>query len=139
MKYVGIWWGMHIDKYTWNMGPEHGATTENMKIYMDFAAKNGFGGVLAEGWNVGWESPDHDGDWFSFTHPYADFDIEEVCKYGRSKGVQFIGHHENYGAVRNYENQMTDGYKLFQKHGMHALKSGYVKKYLDRKEWHDGQ
>lgn len=139
MKYVGIWWGMHINKYTWDMGPKHGATTENMMTYMDFAAKNGFGGVLAEGWNIGWESPDHDGDWFSFTRPYADFDIEKICKYGQSKGVQFIGHHETYGAVRNYEYQMIDGYKLYQKNGMHSLKSGYVKKYFDKKEWHDGQ
>ncbi len=139
MKYVGIWWGMHINKYTWNMGPKHGGTTENTMAYMDFAAKNGFGGVLVEGWNVGWESPDHDGDWFKFTEPYADFDIEKVCKYGQSKGVQFIGHHETYGAVNNYENQMIDGYKLFQKNGMHSLKSGYVKQYFDKKEWHDGQ
>lgn len=36
----------------------HGATTENVKRYIDFAAKHGFDAVLVEGWNVGWE------DWF---------------------------------------------------------------------------
>jgi alpha-glucosidase len=141
MKYVGIWWGMHINKYTWYMGPKHGATTENTIAYMDFAAKNGFGGVLTEGWNVGWDNHkhDHDGNWFSFVRPYADFDIEKITEYGHSKGVQLIGHHETYGAVINYENQMIDGYELFKKHGMHSLKSGYVKQHFDRVEWHDGQ
>jgi alpha-glucosidase len=77
MKYIGIWWGMHIGKYTWYMGPHHGATTENMKMYMDFAAKNGFGGVLAEGWNYGWECPYYDGNWFNFVTPYPDFDLAD--------------------------------------------------------------
>ena len=139
MKYVGIWWGMHVNKYTWKMGPAHGATTANTKAYMDFAAKNGFGGVLVEGWNWGWESPDHDGNWFSFTRPFPDFDIEAITQYGNAKGVQLIGHHETYGAVRNYEMQMIDGYKLYQNNGMHAVKSGYVKQLFDKTEWHDGQ
>ena len=55
-RYVGIWWGMHMGKYTWYMGPNHGATTENTKKYIDFAAKHGFSGVLVEGWNTGWEN-----------------------------------------------------------------------------------
>ena len=139
MKYIGIWWGMHIGKYTWYMGPHHGATTENMKMYMDFAAKNGFGGVLAEGWNYGWECPYYDGNWFNFVTPYPDFDLAEICRYGASKGVQLIGHHETYGGVRNYEAQMEEGYKLYQQNGMHALKSGYVKPKFDKTEWHDGQ
>src|SRR5688500_6540092 len=77
MKYVGIWWGMHINTMTWGSGPKHGATTENTKRYIDFAAANGFGGVLVEGWNTGW-----DGDWianrdaFSFTQPYPDYDLQ---------------------------------------------------------------
>ena len=41
MKYVGIWWGMHINTMTWSSGPKHGATTENTKRYIDFAAANG--------------------------------------------------------------------------------------------------
>jgi alpha-glucosidase len=139
MKYVGIWWGMHLGKYTWNMSEKHGATTENTKAYIDFAAQNGFGGVLVEGWNVGWESPDHDGDWFSYTKPYPDFNLEEICKYGASKNVKFIGHNETYGSVRNYENQMTDAFQYYQKNGINAIKTGYVKKYLDKVEWHDSQ
>src|SRR5919204_2617042 len=82
MKYVGIWWGMHINTMTWSSGPKHGATTENTKRYIDFAAANGFGGVLVEGWNLGW-----DGDWiqnrnaFSFTQSYPDYDLAEVARY----------------------------------------------------------
>jgi alpha-glucosidase len=141
MKYVGIWWGMHLREYTWQVSPTHGATTENTMRYMDFAAQNGFGGVLVEGWNRGWENHkfDYDGNWFNFTRPFPDFDIEKITQYGQSKGVQLIGHHETYGAVRNYEEQMIEGYELYQKNGMHALKSGYVKQYFDKKEWHDGQ
>ncbi len=94
-----------------------------------------------EGWNNGWENHkyDYDVNWFNFTRPFSDFDIQKITDYGHSKGVQLIGHHETYGAVRNYENQMLDGYELYKKQGMHALKSGYVKKHLDKTEWHDGQ
>ena len=82
MKYVGVWWEMHLDKKTWASGPKHGATNENVMRHIDFAAKHGLGGVLVEGWNVGW-----DGDWFgngedfSFTRPYPDFDIEKLAAY----------------------------------------------------------
>ena len=139
MKYVGIWWGMHIGKYTWDMGERHGATTENTMRYIDFAVKNGFGGVLVEGWNYGWESREHDGNYMNFVRPYDDFDLEKICKYGQTKGVNFIGHHETYGAVLNYERQMTEAYQLLQTHGVHAVKSGYVKDKFDKTEWHDGQ
>ena len=94
MKYAGIWWGMHIDALTWGSGPIHGATTERA-THLDFAAENGFLGVLVEGWNIGW-----DGDWFnngnvfSFTQAYPDFDLEEVTSYALGKGVRLIGHHE---------------------------------------------
>ena len=47
-KYIGIWWSMHLFQETWAQGPEHGATTENMMRYIDFAAENGIRGVLAE-------------------------------------------------------------------------------------------
>ncbi|MFT6731559.1 MAG: alpha-glucosidase, partial [Glaciecola sp.] len=85
-KYIGIWWGMHLEKYTWGQGDKHGATTANAKKYIDFASKHGFNGVLIEGWNIGW-----DGDWtadgtnFNFLESYPDFDIEEVSRYGASK------------------------------------------------------
>lgn len=126
-KYVGIWWGMHIQKYTWGSGDKHGATTENTMAYMDFAAENGFDGVLVEGWNVGW-----DGDWiqnselFSFTQSYPDFDIEKVAEYGRKKGVKLIGHHETSGGITDYEKQMEDGFALYEKLGVEQIKTGYV-------------
>jgi alpha-glucosidase len=127
MKYVGIWWGMHINTMTWNSGPKHGATTENTKRYIDFAAKNGFGGVLVEGWNVGW-----DGDWiknanaFSFTAAYPDYDLPGLAKYADSKGVKIIVHNETSGGIVNYERQMDAAYALYHSLGLDAIKSGYV-------------
>jgi len=139
-KYIGIWWGMHLEKYTWGQGPKHGATTKNVKEYIDFAAKNKLDGVLVEGWNFGW-----DGDWtadgnvFSFTKPYPDFDIDEITKYAAQNKVRLIGHNETAGATKNYESQLEDAFKLYQKLGINTVKTGYVNKYLDKKEWHDSQ
>ena len=127
MKYVGIWWGMHINTMTWGSGPKHGATTANTKRYIDFAAANGFGGVLVEGWNVGW-----DGDWiqnanaFSFTQAYPDYDLREVAAYAKSKGVKLIVHNETSGGTANYERQLEDAFRLYQSLGLDAIKSGYV-------------
>ena len=149
-KYVGIWWAMHIRDRTWGSGPIHGATTAETKRYMDFAAKHGFDGVLVEGWNEGW-----DGDWFfngdlfSFTRPYPDFDIREVSTYGKKLGVRLIGHHETSGNVTNYEKQMGPALDLYEINGVRQVKTGYVADASDVKrvdenglahyEWHDGQ
>ncbi len=149
-KYIGIWWAMHLGIATWSTGPKHGATTENAKRYIDFAAKYGFDGVLIEGWNVGW-----DGDWvahgdqFQFTQPTPDFDIEEVARYAREKGVELIGHHETGGAVLNYEKQLKDAFAFYEKLGVHTVKTGYVnfgqnikrieENGHEQKEWHHGQ
>ncbi len=149
-KYVGIWWGMHINESTWGSGKIHGATTANTKYYMDFAAKYGFDGVLVEGWNIGWDGDwFYNGDVFSFTQPYDDFDIEELTRYGKEKGVQLIGHHETSGNVTNYRKQMEDAFALYEKSNVSQVKTGYVAdggniKRIDengivRKEWHDGQ
>ncbi len=139
-KYIGIWWGMHLEKYTWGQGEKHGATTKNTKEYLDFAADNGLDGVLVEGWNQGW-----DGDWtadgtaFSFVKPYPDFDLDEISKYAAMKNVRLIGHHETAGAAKHYESQLDDAFKLYNKMGVNTVKTGYVNKYLDKKEWHDSQ
>lgn len=133
-KYVGIWWCYHMKTATWESGPRHGATTENVKRYMDFAARNGFGGVLCEGWNPDWVTWD-----FNYTRPYDDFDIAEINRYGREKGVALIGHHETGGRVANYENQMEGGMQLFKDNGMHYVKTGYVGDLLDDKERHSSQ
>ncbi len=149
-KYVGIWWGMHIETNTWGSGDKHGATTSETMRYMDFAAEHGFSGVLVEGWNKGWDGAwFSNGDVFNFTKPYDDFDIEKISQYGAKKGVRLIGHHETSGSVTNYRNQMSDAYALYQKHGVSQIKTGYVAdggniKRIDeddivRKEWHDGQ
>ena len=127
MKYVGVWWEMHLELKSWNAGPKHGATTENTIKHIDFAAQHGFGGVLVEGWNKGW-----DGQWFangsdfSFTESYPDFDIEAVCAHARSKGVQLIGHHETGGNAFHYEQQLEPAMALYERLGVHSVKTGYV-------------
>lgn len=157
MKYVGIWWEMHVGKSTWDYAGsqnaqnslsqellpsgKHGATTENTKRYIDFAAKHGFDGVLVEGWNVGWE--DWFGNWkedvFDFTTPYPDFDIEEVNRYAKSKGVKMIMHHETSGSVGNYERHLDRAMDLMKTYDYPAVKSGYVGRIIPRGEFHDGQ
>lgn len=140
MKYVGIWWGMHVGTMSWSSGPKHGATTANTKRYIDFAAANGLGGVLVEGWNVGW-----DGDWianreaFSFTQPYPDYDLKGLAAYAKRKGVKIIAHNETSGGIANYERQMEAAYKLYQSLGMTAIKSGYVADTVGGQHSHYGQ
>ena len=127
MKYIGIWWGMHINTMTWSSGPKHGATTENTRRYIDFAAANGIAGVLVEGWNTGW-----DGDWiqnrnaFSFTQSYPDYDLPALAAYAKQKGVRLIVHNETSGGVQNYERQMDSAFSLYHSLGLDAIKSGYV-------------
>lgn len=153
MKYVGVWWEMHAQISSWdysgtqdasqkNTGKKpHGATTENTKRYIDFAAKYGFDGVLVEGWNVGWE--DWFGNWkedvFDFETPYPDFDIEEISRYAKSKNVKMIMHNETSGSVSNYERRLDRALNVMQKYGYPAVKTGYVGKIIPRGEFHDGQ
>ncbi|MBX7495274.1 glycoside hydrolase family 97 protein [Qipengyuania sp. 6B39] len=126
-KYVGVWWSLHLDEETWGSGPKHGANTANVKRYIDFAAENGFEGVLVEGWNIGW-----DGNWFfngsdfSFTEAYPDYDFEELARYAAEKGVPIVGHHETSGDVGNYEAQLAAGLDLMAARGVKTIKSGYV-------------
>ena len=139
-KYVGIWWGMHLNTMTWSSGPKHGATTANTRKYIDFAAANGFKGVLVEGWNVGW-----DGDWiknqnaFTFTKAYPDYDLPGLAAYAKSKGVGLIAHNETSGGIENYERQLEDAYKLYQSLGIHAIKTGYVADTMGGGQSHYGQ
>jgi alpha-glucosidase len=139
-KYVGIWWGMHLGIWTWSSGPKHGATTARTRSYIDFAAKHGFDGVLVEGWNVGW-----DGDWmrnaslFSFTEPYPDYDLPELARYAKEKGVTLIGHHETSFGIDNYERQLEDAFALCARLGIKAVKTGYVDDANPRPELHHGQ
>jgi alpha-glucosidase len=118
---------MHLEKSTWGAGAKHGANTSNVKRTIDFAAKQGFQGVLVEGWNQGW-----DGNWvgaesnFSFTKPYPDFDLPGLSAYAKEKGVSLIGHHETGGHIANYEAQMDAGYQLYASLGINSIKSGYV-------------
>jgi alpha-glucosidase len=126
MKYDGIWWGMHVNTMTWEAGPKHGATTANAKRYIDFAAGNHLGGFLVEGWNLGWENWQGNGDRFSFTRAYPDYDFGAVAAYAKEKGVRLIGHNETAMGIENYERQMEDAFKLYQSLGITAVKTGYV-------------
>ena len=157
MKYVGIWWEMHVGKSTWDYAgsqnaqnkPEdalkptgkHGATTANTKRYIDFAAKNGFDGVLVEGWNVGWEEwfGNRKEEVFDFVTPYPDFDLKEVNDYAKSKGIKMIMHHETSASVSNYERHLDRSFNLMKDYGYHAVKTGYVGWIIPRGEFHDGQ
>ncbi|KAF0186707.1 MAG: glycoside hydrolase family 97 protein [Hyphomonadaceae bacterium] len=149
-KYVGIWWQMHLGTASWASGPKHGATTENALRYIDFAGRHGFRGVLIEGWNIGW-----DGDWFgngeefSFTTPYPDFDLERIAAHARARGVQLIGHHETSANAAHYEDQMEAAFTLSERLGVHIIKTGYVSDAGQarvhapdgsvRYAWHEGQ
>jgi hypothetical protein len=160
VKYIGVWWEMITGKSTWaytddypsvqlgvtnfaaaKPNGKHGATTDNVKKYIDFAAKNGFDGVLVEGWNVGWE------DWFGkskdyvfdFVTPYPDFRVAEIRDYARSKGVKMIMHHETSGSTRNYERHLDTAFKFMKENGYDAVKTGYVGPILPRGEHHYSQ
>jgi hypothetical protein len=160
VKYVGVWWEMITGKSSWAYTDEypsvqlgitdyskakpngrHGATTANVKKYIDFAALHGFDAVLVEGWNIGWE------DWFGnskdyvfdFVTPYPDFKVKEIRDYARSKGVKMIMHHESSSSVRNYERHMDTAYKFMKENGYDAVKSGYVGDILPRGENHYSQ
>ena len=126
-KYVGIWWALQKQRWTWSQGPRHGATTDNTKRYIDFAARHGLGGVLVEGWNYGWDTDwTRHGDEFSFTKAYPDYDLEGLCRYAAERGVRIIAHNETGGAARNYEDQIEDAYRLYESLGINTVKTGYV-------------
>lgn len=159
-KFVGVWWEMINGKSQWSYTSDlpsvqldnidytkvkphghHGATNENVRRYIDFAAENGIGEVLVEGWNTGWEDWfGHEKDYvFDFLTPYPDFDIRALNEYAHSKGVKLIMHHETSSSVRNYERHMEAAYQLMNKYGYDAVKSGYVGNILPRGEHHYGQ
>ena len=139
-KYIGIWWELHKYMRTWYYGPQHGATTERTKEYIDFAAAHNIQAVLVEGWKKGW-----DGNWmknstgFSLTEAYPDYDFDEVMKYAASKGVQMIIHNETAANTEHYFSQIDSAYALYHKYGMHYIKTGNVNLLMDGKEEHDGQ
>jgi hypothetical protein len=151
-KMVGIWWELHVGKSSWDYGAtqsgsklaphgRHGATTENVKKYIDFASKHGFDGVLVEGWNRGWE--DWFGQWkedvFDFVTPYPDFDVKVLQDYAASKNVKLIMHHETSASVTNYERWMDTAYRFMKQFGYETVKTGYVGRIIPRGEHHDGQ
>lgn len=159
MKYVGIWWEMHVGYSTWNYSDlknvklnnidwstvqpngKHGATTNRTKRYIDFAAQHGFDAVLVEGWNVGWE--DWFGNWkeevFDFITPYPDYDVDELSKYAEQKGIRLIMHHETSSSVTNYERRIDQAFNFMKKYGYDVVKTGYVGRIIPRGEHHDGQ
>lgn len=151
LKYIGIWWAMHLDRWSWNSGPTHGATTGNALAYIDFAARHGFDAVLIEGWNVGWNGNwigDH-GQNFEFAEAYPDFDMKKVAAYAKARGVAIMGHHETAGNSGRYADQLEAAMDYYARHGVPAIKTGYVADaggvlHRDAEgaevwDWHDGQ
>ena len=160
VKYVGVWWEMITGKNSWSYTNDlpavdlntvdytktkpngtHGATNEEVRKYIDFAAKHGFDQVLVEGWNIGWE------DWFGhkkdyvfdFITPYPDFDLKALNDYAHSKGVKLMMHHETSGSTRNYERHMKAAYELMNQYGYNSVKTGYVGDILPVGEHHYSQ
>ena len=160
VKYMGVWWELITGRNTWNYTDQlpsvklgetdyaklqpngrHGASNENVKRYIDFAAANGFDQLLIEGWNEGWE------DWFGnskdyvfdFVTPYPDFDIKMLNDYAHSKGMRLMMHHETSSSVRNYERHLEAAYQLMEKYGYNSVKTGYVGNIIPRGEHHYGQ
>ena len=158
-KYMGVWWEMITGKSQWSYTNandfdlatfdyskarphgKHGATTENVKRYIDFAADNGFDELLIEGWNIGWE------DWFGkekdyvfdFVTPYPDFDLKALNDYAHSKGIRLMMHHETSGSIPNYEAHMDTAFNLMNEYGYDAVKGGYVGNILPKGETHYSQ
>lgn len=138
MKFIGIWWGMHMKSMTWEAGPKHGATTANMERYMRFAKDHHIDAVLAEGWNLGWETWEH----FDFTTPYPDWDMDYLAALAQELGVEIIGHNETGGNAADYERDLDTIYRYHAKHGIHAIKTGYVSpiiRTVDGLQWNKGQ
>jgi alpha-glucosidase len=138
IKYVGIWWQMHLGTHTWTSGKQHGSTTENALGLIDFAAKNGISGVLFEGWNTGWENWGKE-DAFDQQTPASDFDLNRVAGYATHKGIQLIGHHETGGDIPAYEKVMDSAFALCRRLGIRYVKTGYAGAIRPAGEYHFGQ
>lgn len=159
-KYCGVWWEMIVGKSTWNYTDDlpsvdiykvdwkhvrpngrHAANTENVKRYIDFAAKNGLQEVLVEGWNIGWEDWANRWKWdvFDFVTPYPDFDIQYLNEYAHSKGVKLMMHHETSSSTINYERHLEDALNLMNRYGYDAVKTGYVGDIIPRGDFHFSQ
>lgn len=138
MRFIGIWWGMHIKTMTWEAGPKHGATTPNMERYMRFAKDHHIDAVLAEGWNLGWETWEH----FDFTTPYPDWDMDYLSALAKDLNVHIVGHNETGGNAADYEKELDTIYRYHAKHGIQAIKTGYVSpiiRTMDGLQWNKGQ
>ena len=156
MKFIGVWWEMQTGKSGWNytdypdsLGADgqlvpnhhHGANTENVKRYIDFASRNGIKGLLVEGWNTGWESwfGNWNGSHFDFVTPYPDFDVKAITAYAKEKGVSMIMHNETSGDASTYDRLMDTAFRFMNKYGYTSVKTGYVGNIIPRGEHHDGQ
>lgn len=160
VKYIGVWWDMITGRSHWSYTNDftsvklgqtdyskakpsghHSANTENVKRYIDFAAKHGFDAVLVEGWNEGWEDWfGHEKDFvFDFVTPYPDFDVKAIHEYAAAKGVRMIMHHETSASTRNYERHLDEAYQFMVDNGYNAVKSGYVGNIVPHGEHHYSQ
>jgi alpha-glucosidase len=140
-KYLGVWWGMHISKYTFWEGPKHGASTKISKAYIDACKTLGIHHLLIEGWNKGWTPAWYENKMhmFSFTESTSDFDLKEVTDYARENDVKIIGYHETGSNIINYRKQIDAGMTLYQDMGINDVKIGQVGDMLNMKEWHGSQ
>lgn len=139
-KFMGIWWAMFLEYYTWESGPKHGATTANALRYINACKELGIKGLLIEGWNEGWDGDwTQNGDKMNHMLPYPDFDIRTITDYAKSQGVDIIGHHETSGNMAHYEWQLPEAYDYYNQFGVRYIKTGYVSPRSNGKEFHSSQ
>lgn len=139
-KFMGIWWGMFMGKFTWESGEKHGATTANAFRYINACKRLGIPALLIEGWNEGW-----DGDWtkngdkMNHMKPYPDFDIHAITQYATAQGVDIVGHHETSGSAAHYESELPEAYDYYKLLNVRYIKTGYVNGRLNGEEFHSSQ
>ena len=159
VKYMGVWWEMFVAGSSWSYADmpntklgvtdyskvtpntTHGATNENVRRYIDFAAEHGFDQVLVEGWNIGWEDWTGNGkeEVFDFVTPYPDFDVKALQKYAMDKGVRIMMHNETAAAATVYDRLLDQAYGFMKDNHYTAVKTGYVGYPVPRGEWRSSQ
>lgn len=104
------WWSGSLDR-----AGRHAFTTENMKDYVDFAAKNGLEYMLVD---AGWAAT---GD---ITRQNGRVDIPAVVRYAAPKGVR-VWIWINY---READRQMDEAFALYEKWGVAGVKIDFIER-----------
>jgi alpha-glucosidase len=104
------WWSGDIDK-----AGKHAFTTDNMKYYVDFAARSGFPYMLID---AGWSAP---GD---ITQMNGKVDVPEVVRYAAAKNVKVW----IWLTYTETDRQMEEAFPLYEKWSVAGLKIDFVER-----------